>query len=397
MKKNILIKSLLLLFIVCNLSCTEPYVLQSDVYQNLLVVEATLTNELKHHEVKLTRTSRLNESQPEIETGAFVRIIGDDGSSYAFEEIDNLYKSENEFQAQPGILYKLVIETSTGKTYSSNLEKLPTSTPIESVIPFVENNNDGIRGVAIKVNSYDPTATSNFYRYTYEETYKVIAPKWSSEKLTFTSNNEVVISLRDDPNTQVCYKTEKSNEIILTSTNNLAEDRVTNFTILFIPQQTTKITHRYSINVTQHIENYNSYVFYNTLKNFSSSGNVLSQIQPGEVIGNIKCETNPSETVVGIFNVASVSSKRIFFNYEDIFPGEPLPEYYGSCDVQVYDSRCLSLNDPCTPYGYFNLKYGYENGQLVYYRSDGRFFEMVDPFCGDCTVLGSNIIPPFWQ
>ncbi|MBE9575272.1 DUF4249 domain-containing protein [Flavobacterium proteolyticum] len=397
MKKNILIKSLLLLFIVCNLSCTEPYVLQSDVYQNSLVVEATLTNELKHHEVKLTRTSRLNESQPEIETGAFVRIIGDDGSSYNFEEIDNLYKSENEFQAQPGILYKLVIETSTGKTYSSNLEKLPSSSTLESVVPFVETNNDGIRGVAIKVNSYDPSATSNFYRYTYEETFKIVVPKWSNEKLTFTSNNDIIISLRDDPNTQVCYRTEKSNEILLTSTNNQTEDRVTNFPILFIPQQTTKIAHRYSINVTQYVENYNTYVFYNTLKNFSSSGNVLSQIQPGEVVGNIKCETNPGETVVGIFNVASVSTKRLFFNYVDLFPGEPLPEYYGRCEVQVYDKSCLSRIDPCAAFGYFNLKYAYEAGQIVYFNSEGDLFEMVDTFCGDCRVLGSNVIPPFWQ
>ena len=134
MKKNISIKSILqLLMIFSIVSCTEPYALQSNTYESALVVEAVLTNEAKQHEVKLTKTYRLEENENEVETGAVVKIYGDDGSVQDFEEIDGIYKSTNIFQAIAGVKYKLTIETSNGNNYVSNLETLTTVTPIEEI------------------------------------------------------------------------------------------------------------------------------------------------------------------------------------------------------------------------------------------------------------------------
>jgi hypothetical protein len=57
------------------------------------------------------------------------------------------------------------------------------------------------------------------------------------------------------------------------------------------------------------------------LKELSGSDGILSQNQPGFFFGNIKSVENPNEKVIGYFEVSSVSSQRIFFNYEDVFPG----------------------------------------------------------------------------
>lgn len=375
-------------------SCTEPYALQSNTYESALVVEAVLTNEAKQHEVKLTKTYRLEENENEVETGAVVKIYGDDGSVQDFEEIDGIYKSTNIFQAIAGVKYKLTIETSNGNNYVSNVETLTTVTPLEEITASAVTNN-GVRGVEIAANSYDPLNTSKYYRYTYEETYKVIVPRWSPNKLTFTSDNEIIISLRDDPQTRTCYTTNKSNNIILASTIEMTEDRVTNFPVKFIPQNNYSIANRYSILVKQYVESFNSYNFYRILKSFSNSGNVLSQIQPGFIYGNIQCTNNPNEKVIGIFNVASVSSKRIFFNYEEIFPGELFPDYLDTCDIKEFDSSCFGPS--CAANGFYSLKSNYMSGKLVYYASEGVIFKMVKPVCGDCTTFSSNVIPAFWE
>lgn len=393
-RKNIQYALQLLLITIFVSSCTEPYALQSTNGNSALVVEATITNELKHQEIKLTRTYSLDETGPTFEEGAIIKVISDSGLVYNFEEDGDKYISTDPFQAVAGEVYRLSIQTANGKNYLSGLETLTTVNQIESVTATATTEN-GVSGVQIAVNNFDPTNTSKYYRYTYEETYKVIVPRWSPNKLTFNSDNTIDISLRDDPETRICYTTNKSDEIIITSTNELIEDRVTNLPIRFIPQEDYSIANRYSIIVTQYIESFDSYNFYRILKSFSNSGNLLSQIQPGFIYGNIQCTSNPNEKVIGIFNVASASSKRIFFNYEDIFPGQLFPEYLDTCEIKEYDSSCFGIT--CVANGFNALKSGYQTGKLVFYQNEGAIFKMVKPVCGDCTTFSSNVIPAFWE
>ena len=51
----------------------------------------------------------------------------------------------------------------------------------------------------------------------------------------------------------------------------------------------------------------------------------------------LQSTTNPDDKVIGYFDVASVTSKRIFFNYIDLFPNESLPPYYTECErIKIY-------------------------------------------------------------
>ena len=399
MKKNSSIKTFLqLLLILSIVSCTEPYILQTSSFESAIVIEAILTNEVKFQEVKLSRSFKLEENESDIESGAVVKVIGTDGSVYDFTEIDGVYKSVVPFQALPDVYYKLNIVTANGNNYVSNIEKLTTNTPLENITAAVAIN-EGVKGIEIVANSYDPSESSNYYRYTYEETFKVIVPNWSNGQLIFNDALKTVeVIPRDNPETRVCYTTTKSKEILILSTKEDLEDRVSNFPIRFIAQSDYIIMHRYSILVKQFVQSYDSFNFYKILKSFSSSDNVLSQVQPGFVYGNITCTNNPNEKVIGIFDVASVSEKRIFFSYEDIFPGEIPPLYFDTCDVREFDSSCTgSLASPCGYQGYSGLKYFYDAGTYVFYEKVGVMYRMVSPLCGDCTSFSSNVIPPFWQ
>lgn len=383
-------------------SCTEQYVLQTNTFEDALVVEATITNELKKQEIKITRTYRLEEEDNTIEAGANVRVTDNDNNQYAFELKDSIYVSKTAFQAVPGKKYRLEITTKEGKSYFSSSETLPTVNEIQNVNASVQTV-DNQRGVQITVNSFDPKNTSKYYRYEYEETYKIIAPLWNQDKtillppLPGNNHKEIGVVPRDSE-TKICYSTAKSKDILIASTNVLNEDRMA-YPIRFISNQNYIISHRYSILAKQYVLNLESYTFYKTLKKMSGSDNILSQNQPGFFYGNIRSSDNPNEKVIGFFDVSSVSSKRIFFNYTDLFPGEPLPPYINNCDIKMLTFCFESTNPDCK--GGILLS-TIESNQLVY-RNSYQYsnptyttYEMVSPPCGDCTSFSSNVVPPFW-
>ena len=239
-------------------------VFQSCLIRKNISIPSTVSLTTESHREQSTIELTGHENENENETGAVVKIYGDDGSVYDFAESNGTYKSTITFQAIPDVNYRLDIETSNGNNYVSNLETLTTATPLDSITatPVISN---GVSGVEIAAFSFDPLNTSKYYRYTYEETYKVIVPRWSPNKLTFEDDNSIEISLRDDPETRTCYSTNISNDIIITSTNELLEDRITNFPIRFIPQDDYSIANRYSILVTQYVESFDSYNFYRIL------------------------------------------------------------------------------------------------------------------------------------
>ena len=396
MIKHLLRITMLFLLPILMLSgCTEQFILQTENFEDAIVVEATLTNELKQQEIKISHTYKLEATTPIIETGAQVYVTDSDGNQYDFEENGDLYQSTLPFKAEPGKAYRLNITTQNGKTYQSSSEVLTTENPMQEVTPTVMQK-DGQRGVGIVVNCYDPSNSSKYYRYDYVETYKIIAPQWDNDKtiLTQDSNGTGILIVPRTEETQTCYSTVSSTDIIQTSTNDLSEDRV-NFAMRFISNQNYIITHRYSIRVRQYVQSLAAYTFYKTLKESSGSGSILSQNQPGFFYGNMKSVDNPNEKVIGFFEVASVSSQRIFFNYADLFPGEPRPPYFTACDIRQY-KYCFDFNDPDCKGAALLSSIG--SNSLVYVDSDGNqtYFFMVLPPCGDCTTFSSNIKPSFW-
>lgn len=397
MKKKLLNRILLLLLLLLFISsCTEQYALQTNTFENALVIEATITNELKKQEIKITRTYRLEEEDPTIETGATVTVTDNENNEYLFELKDGIYVSQTEFQAVPGRKYRLDITTDEGKSYYSTSQTLTTINEIQSIDATVETRN-GDRGVEINVNSYDPTGTSKYYRYKYEETYKIIAPVWDDEMTRLAplqpgEEHQAIMVLPRTKETKTCYTTKKEDNIILTSTNELVEDRV-KFPIRFISNQNYIITHRYSILVYQYVQTIEAYTYYKTLKEISGNGSILSQNQPGFFYGNIKSADNPNEKVIGFFEVSSVSSKRIFFNYADLFPREPIPPYFTDCTERVYGDCFNSANPECKGGA---LRSAIGGNLLVHLANSGITYIMVPPPCGDCTSFSSNIIPSFW-
>ncbi|WP_396193039.1 DUF4249 domain-containing protein [Flavobacterium sp.] len=408
MKKATHFKHLFIGLFFSLMSCVDPYQLQTSNFEEAIVIEATITNELKKHEVLISKTYRLEENEPILVSNASVTVSDNLGNQYNFEEADGKYISTTEFRAENDRQYKLNITTSNGKSYSSTTQKLTAVNELENITATVISNLEGQRGVEIAANSFDPTNSSKYYRFEFYETSKATAPKWRdlyavvNPDLTDSVGHEYIELFPRITEAQVCYLTEKNKKIVLTSTNFLNEDRISNFPVHFLNDFDYKIGERYSIEVKQIIQNLESYTYYKTLQELSVTGeSILSQNQPGFLVGNIKSDDNPKEKVVGFFEVASVSSKRIFFNYEDLFPGEQKPPYLEDCTELEYTYCFLPFSECDGRQLNGNVK-----AQILVYYEHEQLEPEDDPFnliytyvrakCGDCTSFSSNIRPDFW-
>ena len=101
--------------------CVEEFTPETEDFESILVVEATLTNELKEHEILLSRTRTFEDNIPNKEENARVRITDDSQNEFVFTETKpGRYVSDASFEAVPGSTYQLHITASNGKDYVFN-------------------------------------------------------------------------------------------------------------------------------------------------------------------------------------------------------------------------------------------------------------------------------------
>ncbi|WP_026728477.1 DUF4249 domain-containing protein [Flavobacterium denitrificans] len=410
MKKIFLIRFLITTLFAATFGCTTPYDYQaSSGYEDVIVIESTITNQNKTQQVKLTRAYKLDDKAPIFEKGATVYVTDNTGNKYDFKENTENYTSVAPFQVVAGKQYQLHVRTKDGRNYASSNETLPQQTEIES-IEATKKTKDNQLGVEITVNTFDPTNNSHYYRYEYEETYRIVAPKYYPKKaipVYFPAGSyppgQVVLEDRTE-DVRVCYSNQNSNELLLTSTNDLSEDRVSNFPVRFLASTDYIIASRYSILVKQYVQSLAAHTFFQTLKEISNSGSILSQTQPGFFYGNMKSVENPNEKVIGYFDVSSYSEKRLFFSFTDLLSGEPIPKYPYTCPSPIPDDQvkqyifnyCFNKNPDfeCQGELIMNLL---SSGFKVYFPTESPNSYILYPVeCGDCTSFSSNVKPPFW-
>ncbi|WP_055445641.1 DUF4249 domain-containing protein [Lacinutrix mariniflava] len=412
MKKNSYI--FILIFSFLALSCREEIELETATFESALVVEATITNELKHQEIKISRTSVLEETEQIIENNADVIVTDNTGNSFNFSQnTEGVYISNDLFEALPNVEYTLEINTINGETYSSNQQTLTPISQIDNL--YAEFVNDDVKGpgVQIFVDSENSNPNTQYFRYEFEETYKIVAPYDSPAGVNFY-NYEVNASDMCQPvfydieffdKTQeesICYSSSRNTEIIQASSINLSQNTISRFPIRFIPEDaldgvidTSILRDRYSIKVKQYIQNLQAYTYYKLIASLGNTESVLSQNQPGFVVGNLNSLTN--NKVVGFFEVTSVTEQRIFFNFNDV--NIPYPRYLYECDYRELD---YSDNENGTCDGDpndRNLLYIYvtgENYKLANGIPTTTTYSIAKEECVNCTTIGTNIQPDFW-
>jgi len=256
-------------------------------------------------------------------------------------------------------------------------------------------SQDGKEGVQIFVDTHDTTGNAKYFRYEYEEAYKVVVPTPSSYNVEIVNYNaateEFDIALSPREPEEVCYSLENSTGIIQTATTDLTENKIFRFPVQFIDKNNSVLRDRYSILVKQYVQNLGAYTFYKIIEELGNVESLLSQDQPGYVAGNMQSVSSADEKVLGFFEASSVAEKRIFFNYADF--GLEKPPYFVDCEVFKLDYNRISLeiDERSDLYTYLTIF----NYQVLF--SDHPEYEISSEECSVCTSFSSNVKPDFWE
>ena len=166
----------ILLILLCLLghACVEPFDLKSIRYDNALVVEGHISNIERPQQIKLSRTSPLDERGFIAESEADVQVESGLGEKIQFNEVrPGIYESLS-FAGIVGEEYTLFIKTRDGHEYKSPQVVLKDVPPIGNI--YAEFVTSPERGIQISVNSEDPLNNTHYYRWDYVETFEIQTP-----------------------------------------------------------------------------------------------------------------------------------------------------------------------------------------------------------------------------
>ena len=392
--KNIKERVILGISLLCILTaCIDPYEPKTEMFESVLIVDATITDELKTQKITISETYRLEERRDTVNfvNNARVSVNASSGETFNFLAAGNgEYRSETPFQAIMGESYRLEV-TADNEIYESTLEQISGSSQLDSL--YVESNTgyNGLPGAAILVNN--KSDTRSYYRYTYEETYKIVSPYVRDKDLAVIYYDEgydfeLVPTTKEE---EICYNTLESREIVVANTEGVANNNYSGLLIKFLNFRDSKIFHRYSILVKQLNISSEAFNYFETSNELAGNDNVFSQKQPGFLQGNLSSVENENRKIVGYFSVASVDSKRIFFNYTDVLDIDQRPSLIRNCE------KFRPISD--------SLKTFIENDEIKYLENYNSIpadnygagpYLVVFTRCRDCTVYGTNVKPEFW-
>ena len=107
--------------------------------------------------------------------------------------------------------------------------------------------------------------------------------------------------------------------------------------------------------------------------------------------------TSKEENVIGYFSVATISSQRLFFNYEDFFTLSGQRSYFFGCGFISPPLIAINVMPPsCNlPFVVQSQQYVYAGPNMNPGMGEGPYF-LAQRKCGDCREFASVEVPDFW-
>jgi len=382
MKFSTYITSLFYLILIFT-NCIEEFNPTAQEYENLLVVEAFLSNNDEPFEVRLSRSVPIDTSVLIPESGATIRLIEEFGETYNLVEVgyNGIYVYPGNINVEIGKSYQIHLFTQDGKQYESSPVTMRATPEIDSVsFVYEEKPSADLKGVQIYLNTHDDENNTWYYRWEWDETWEFYTPYRSDHVF---ENGQIFI--RED-NINRCWKSSNSTSIEISTSKKLSQDIISEFPLLYVSTESDRLGDKYSLNVKQYALSEESYNYWIELQKITESLGSLFDPQPSIVYGNIHNVNDDTEVVLGYFDASSVTEKRIFIRRSDL-PPIRIPDYYQHCEDSIVTRNMVQ---PMIDFGWM----------LAYESQDefgGFIYIMSSPVCIDCTFAGTNIKPEFWK
>ncbi len=259
-------------FLLVLSSCRETFEpMVPDQDSSILVVEGYLDSEGKESELKLSRTVSLGTEttyQPVLR--AEVELISESGQGYLLTEADS-GRYIFEYDVPEDQNYRLQIRLASGQRYESTSLR-PLITPEILDAGFIRDED----GVEIFISTQGNELADDFL-WTYEETW-IYRPRIRTSYI-YDPSIETVRNRTEEDQNSLCYKTEKSPDILLETSSRFQNQVVFQKTITDIPRGNERIMERYSILVSQKSIDEDASRFWEILKkNTEDIGSIFSPL-----------------------------------------------------------------------------------------------------------------------
>jgi hypothetical protein len=378
-------KICLYIFVLTVISaCKEKYDLPfAGPAAGYLVIDGVINGGEGPTTIRLTRSLGLVDTEPfRYVNGATVRIEGEDNSYQTLLPApDGIYHSP-QLHFTDGIKYRLYILTPDGKEYASDYIT-PLKTPDIDTLTWERND----AGVTLYVNTHDPQNKTIYYRWEYEETWEIHSAFYSTLVWqTYPNGNPYDVDPRDPLESELmytCWRNQNSSVLLLGSSAKLTRDTI-HLPFMLIRPGDERLSVLYSINVTQYAVSKDGYEFLQRMKKNTEQVGSLFDAQPSELVGNVKCLTDPDETVIGFVEIAEAKQKRLWIRRSEVSPWNYLPAC--SENTVVNDPDSLELFAAYLPTQVHKTSPG----------GDTLSVYVATPVCVDCRLRGTPVKPAFW-
>ncbi|MGL1887185.1 MAG: DUF4249 domain-containing protein [Reichenbachiella sp.] len=324
----------LLAFGMLLIGCIEPYDFQTDEAEKVLVIEGGITNQAKAHVISLTYSYSLDSgANATVLNDAILKIESREGEVESLTGIGNGdYITRDDFAAVVGQEYRLLIQT-TEENYASTYEILLGAPEIVDIYGTYtelpnEDTNEVEGGVQIFLDVFDPSGNTNYYRYEYDDTYRIDVPFPSSIEVL---SDSIYVYRQDGIGT--CYTDDFSSSLIVGTSINSLDNRLVEFPIRYVSGSSQLLRSRLSMLTRQFAISENAYSYYRKLEDNRNSSGSLFDMQLGSVSGNIYSTSGKNEIVLGYFEVAGITERRDFFSQTDFGDEFERPEFAGGCEL----------------------------------------------------------------
>ena len=140
----------------------------------------------------------------------------------------------------------------------------------------------------------------------------------------------------------ICWRKDSSRVFLLGSTEKLIDNTIRDHTLLNIWGDDNRVSQYYRMQVKQNTIHKEAYDYFNNQKKNSEKTGSIFGVIPSELMGNIKCTSNPAIFVIGYVDVSTTTTNELFLDRECFNP-----QYENSQRMACYNEEDGSISPSC--------------------------------------------------
>lgn len=374
--------------------CIYPYDVELESKGNMFVIEGDI-NIGSVSQFSLSYAMSLKDFSYSVSPVSTLWVEGEDGTVYHTREPE---RSRGPFtvdlsDAPDNCRYRLVVQNhDNDRKYLSQWSEVHLPPVVDSISYSISADKKDPRSKVMDMFlSFHSDSGEKYFRWSYLEEWEYHAPiqafyyyerpTKSDQEINNILNHSAMEKIPSEvygqvlkfddqhPSTYTCWDRSESRDIMLATTEDLAENRIVNKLYETIQETSTKANFHYRTTITLSSIGRDSYQYWTNIFNNSENTGGLDAPVPSQMAGNLYCEEDPDEIVIGYITVTKALKYRAhldfshtyFFKYaENIYGDSPtvvMEDWYKSWKAGLRPVGIMGYAGPTEPlYGWAETK-----------------------------------------